>query len=86
MSNVDVIRAWKDEEYRNSLSDEQRALLPDNPAGLVELDDSELAGIEGGTSLPCISAITAVTKLLTCSFNCNTVFNGTCAGWSVGCC
>ncbi len=86
MSTVDIVRAWKDEEYRNSLSDEQRALLPDNPAGLVELDDSELAGIEGGTTAPCISAITAVTVLASCSFNCKTMFNGTCGVWSVGCC
>ena len=32
MSNVDIIRAWKDAEYRDSLSAEQRALLPQNPA------------------------------------------------------
>jgi mersacidin/lichenicidin family type 2 lantibiotic len=86
MSDIDIIRAWKDEDYRNSLSPEQRALLPENPAGMVELEDGELAGIEGGTSIPCISAVTAVTKLLTCSVNCNTVFQGTCGAWSVGCC
>jgi mersacidin/lichenicidin family type 2 lantibiotic len=37
MSHVNIIRAWKDEEYRSSLSDAERALLPDNPAGLIEL-------------------------------------------------
>jgi mersacidin/lichenicidin family type 2 lantibiotic len=31
--NVDVIRAWKDDVYRDSLSAEQRAMLPLNPAG-----------------------------------------------------
>ena len=36
MSNVNIIRAWKDEEYRNSLTDEQRAALPANPAGAIE--------------------------------------------------
>ncbi len=29
----DVVRAWKDENYRQSLSEEQRRLLPANPAG-----------------------------------------------------
>jgi mersacidin/lichenicidin family type 2 lantibiotic len=42
MSQVNVIRAWKDEEYRNSLSAEERAALPENPAGLVELTEAEL--------------------------------------------
>jgi mersacidin/lichenicidin family type 2 lantibiotic len=37
MSNEDIIRAWKDEEYRNSLSEEHRAQLPENPAGLIVL-------------------------------------------------
>jgi len=43
MSNIDVIRAWKDEEYRMGLSDDERALLPDNPAGLVEFVDRQAA-------------------------------------------
>lgn len=42
MSHENIIRAWKDESFRNSLSEEERALLPDNPAGLIELDDAQL--------------------------------------------
>jgi mersacidin/lichenicidin family type 2 lantibiotic len=38
----EIIRAWTDEEYRLSLSEEERALLPDNPAGLPELSDPDL--------------------------------------------
>ena len=38
----DIIRAWKDEEYRLSLSDAERALLPDHPSGLITLTDAEL--------------------------------------------
>ena len=45
---MDIIRAWKDEEYRLSLPEEQRALLPDNPAGLLELSDVDLESVEGG--------------------------------------
>ncbi len=37
MSKKDIIRAWKDEEYRRSLGDAQRSLLPENPAGLIEM-------------------------------------------------
>jgi mersacidin/lichenicidin family type 2 lantibiotic len=47
-TQVDVVRAWKDQEYRESLSAEQRAALPANPAGLMELSDAELGSIEGG--------------------------------------
>ena len=48
MNNVDVVRAWKDEEYRLSLSDAERAQLPDHPAGLIELQDAELDYAAGG--------------------------------------
>ena len=46
---MDIIRAWKDEEYRLSLTEEQRALLPDNPAGhQIELSDADLESVVGG--------------------------------------
>jgi mersacidin/lichenicidin family type 2 lantibiotic len=50
MSYLDIIRAWKDEEYRLSLSEEQRAVLPEHPAGLIELEDAELDDAAGGTA------------------------------------
>lgn len=37
MSNEQIIRAWKDEEYRNGLSKEKLSQLPENPAELIEL-------------------------------------------------
>ena len=48
MSNIDIIRAWKDEEYRNSLTEEQRSQLPENPAGIVELSDEDMEALAGG--------------------------------------
>ncbi|WP_414551983.1 mersacidin/lichenicidin family type 2 lantibiotic [Anabaena sp. CCY 0017] len=48
MSNIDIIRAWKDEDYRNSLSAEQRSQLPENPAGMVELTNTTMETIVGG--------------------------------------
>ncbi len=48
MSSIDIIRAWKDEDYRNSLSAEQRSQLPENPAGMIELSDTDLEACAGG--------------------------------------
>ena len=42
----DITRAWKDETYRETLSDEERSSLPANPAG--ELCDTDLTTINGG--------------------------------------
>jgi len=53
LASVDVVRAWKDEEYFNSLTEIQRAGLPQAPAGLVELDDSQLGGIAAGLRGQC---------------------------------
>ncbi len=44
----DIERAWKDETYRQSLSYEQFSLLPANPAGELELSESDLHSIYGG--------------------------------------
>ena len=44
----DVVRAWKDEEYRLSLSEEQRLSLPASPVGEVELTDADLEAVYGG--------------------------------------
>ena len=47
MTKKQIIRAWKDAEYRNSLSESQRASLPDNPAGVIELSDASLNDATG---------------------------------------
>ena len=39
MTTQNIIRAWKDAEYRNSLSESERASMPANPAGRIELAD-----------------------------------------------
>jgi mersacidin/lichenicidin family type 2 lantibiotic len=43
-----LVRVWKDEEYRLGLSEVELAVLPANPAGSLELTDVELALVEGG--------------------------------------
>jgi mersacidin/lichenicidin family type 2 lantibiotic len=57
--NVDLIRAWKDEVYREGLTAQQSALVPANPAGAIELTEEELAGVDGAmTPIIIISLIT----------------------------
>jgi len=46
--DIDIIRAWKDEDYLDSLSEEQRVQLPENPAGMVELLDEDMGAVVGG--------------------------------------
>jgi mersacidin/lichenicidin family type 2 lantibiotic len=50
MKQETIIRAWKDPEFRASLSAEERSALPECPAGqaFTELDEAELADAVGG--------------------------------------
>ncbi len=94
MSNIDVIRAWKDEEYRNSLTPDQLAALPENPAGFVELDDQTLEASVGGDtelvlSLGCCQGITnyhTCWGFTECGALCPSINQGTCGVFTVGCC
>ena len=70
-------KSWKDPDYRSSLSEEELAELPENPAGTTSLSSQQLAQISGGTSLPCIASATAVSAL---------ACKGTFGANTVGCC
>ena len=55
MSKQSIIRAWKDENYRRGLSEAERAALPENPVGRLNLDEltaAELAEVQGGYTYP----------------------------------
>ena len=43
-----IIRAWEDPEFRDSLSADELAALPEHPAGVIELTDVELGHVLGG--------------------------------------
>jgi len=43
----DIVRAWKDASYRQGLSLEQQALLPESPVGNFELCEADLEAISG---------------------------------------
>ena len=55
MQTSEMVRAWKSPEFRAGLSAQEWALVPQNPAGLVELTDEVLEDIVGGTSCLCWS-------------------------------
>jgi mersacidin/lichenicidin family type 2 lantibiotic len=42
MAAKEVIKAWKDEDYREKLTAVQKAQLPEHPAGRIEFEQPEL--------------------------------------------
>ncbi|MGI5214105.1 mersacidin/lichenicidin family type 2 lantibiotic [Plantactinospora sp. CA-290183] len=48
MDNRDIIRAWRDDDYRMSLSAGELTALPEHPSGSVELPDAVLRHAVGG--------------------------------------
>ena len=73
MSNKNIIRAWKDPVYRNSLSESERAALPPNPAGAIEISDADLGRVAGGivpgSSINCPTNVTCGLCSLDCYTN-----------------
>jgi len=45
-----IVQAWKNEAYRQSLSVEEQAMLPVSPVGEIELTDTELEAVYGASS------------------------------------
>jgi mersacidin/lichenicidin family type 2 lantibiotic len=53
MSRQNIIRAWKDQNYRSSLSDADRAAMPVSPAGVSDLSVAQLNQAAGdGNIIP----------------------------------
>ena len=76
---LDIVRAWKDETYRQSLSEEQMNTLPANPAGELELADSSLRSVLGaGGAGPGVAPVAAVAPVPV------PVHGGCCGGSNVG--
>ena len=76
---LDIIRAWKDETYRRSLSQEQQAQLPANPAGELELSDAELQSVQGADGKGGVtiqSLATAASCLFSAAGGCLSGFQG----------
>ncbi len=78
MSFEKIVRAWKDEEYRKSLSCEEAAMLQENPAGELELSDAELEAINGASGFVNTNALLCVQSVLIYCFT----INGNCGNAS----
>jgi mersacidin/lichenicidin family type 2 lantibiotic len=79
MTNVEIVRAWKDEDYRLSLSDAQRASLAANPVGMVDLSDLELESAAGGCCNGGTQWDCSIAGCLTCTaYPCRSVGEATC--------
>jgi len=48
MTQIDVVRAWKSDVYRGTLTEDQLAMMPAHPAGIAELSEAELMDANGG--------------------------------------
>ena len=51
MTASEIVHSWKDEEYRLNYQSEEVPFIPGNPAGLIELTDEELLGVDGANPL-----------------------------------
>jgi mersacidin/lichenicidin family type 2 lantibiotic len=59
MKKVDVIRAWRDAEYRNSLPEDVRSSLPEHPVGFADVNDDLLRGVSGAATLRFCTTVSA---------------------------
>lgn len=60
MKTDQIVKYWKDEGYMQTLSAAEQALLPDTPAGLMELSDEDLVGAGGISVLPTIIIMVSI--------------------------
>ena len=51
MSANEIVNSWKDADYHLNYQDDGTSLMPGNPAGLIELTDEELLGVDGANPL-----------------------------------
>ena len=49
MKKEQIIRAWKDEQYRSSLTEAERQTMPEHPSGIVQLSEFEMEAVDGQT-------------------------------------
>lgn len=81
MSIENIINAWRDEEYRESLDDAQRAELPESPIGPIDLSEDELEDVDGGSQ----SILTAITIAVSVKLCVSLAIGGTCTVDGAGC-
>ena len=50
MKKKTITEAWRDRDAYEALTEAERAALPDHPAGLADVPDSELEMVAGGVA------------------------------------
>jgi mersacidin/lichenicidin family type 2 lantibiotic len=62
LSKQDVLRAWKDDEFRNGLSPEDRAAIPARPVNEdgSQMSDEQLEQAAGGTTPGCAATAASI--------------------------
>ncbi len=73
--NINIARAWKDAEYRKTLSAAELALVPENPVGAVEISEEEASDIMGmtgncGGSTTCCENFSICLASIICTVGC----------------
>lgn len=76
MKREQIIRAWRDQDYFLSLSDEQRAGLPENPVGMIELSQEALANVLGASHSTCWVSCHPYSTECCQSNDCSSCFSG----------
>ena len=87
MTPDQIVRAWKDADYRSELSSAGATPLPPNPVGPIDLTDEaidlaaggDMAGTQYLESLGCCNGITQrgycdITTAFPCTLYCFTIF------------
>lgn len=93
-----IVRAWKDVDFRASLDAEEQASMA-SPVGAIELADADLGDVAGGaealvtqtsicvTTWACAVTVSiALSKNMSCGACDTTLWSGSCAVSSIGCC
>ncbi|HVU70631.1 MAG TPA: mersacidin/lichenicidin family type 2 lantibiotic [Ktedonobacteraceae bacterium] len=88
MSNDEIAKAWKDDEYREQLSKEKQEQLPASPVGEITLSEEELKGSNAAAAPDTTWASVIVSIISAASVaECTSVFSGgTCHVDTAGCC
>ncbi len=70
MKTNHVVRAWKNQEYRQNLSEAEQAQLPAHPSGMIELTDADLGVVSGGLNTSRACNVTQGTICITAGVKC----------------
>ena len=62
MTATQIAHTWKSESHNVNTTLHNQMM---SPAGLIELTDDELLGVDGGTTAPCVTIVTILITLIT---------------------